>query len=133
MTHRVYRFDTTERNPPDGPFGHLDVRWTIGAHTGAELVAFGRSTYPRGATHPNHYHPNADEVVMVLSGRGVQIVGPDALEVGPGDVCFIPRQTPHRITGGSDEDLVILWAFGGAADLDMAGYVEIPDETKEVS
>jgi oxalate decarboxylase/phosphoglucose isomerase-like protein (cupin superfamily) len=127
MTHRVFRFDTTERNPREGPFGHIDVRWTIGADAGASLVAFGQSTYPRGATHPNHYHPNAEEVVMVLSGHGVQIVGEDSLEVGPGDVCFIPRNTAHRITGESKEDLVIVWAFGGAAGLEAAGYVEIPD------
>jgi quercetin dioxygenase-like cupin family protein len=132
VNHRVFRFETTERNPREGPFGHLDVRWTIGDHMGAELVAFGQSVYPRGATHPNHYHPNAEEVVMVLSGRGVQIVGGNSLEVGPGDVCFIPRNTPHRITGGSEEDLVIVWAFGGAAGLESAGYVEIPDETKEI-
>jgi len=127
VSHEVYRADTTERNPPEGPFGHIDARWVIGAHLGASLLAFGQSTYPRGATHPNHYHPNAEEAVMVLSGRGVQIVGDDSLEVRPGDICFIPRNTPHRITGGSEEDLVIVWAFGGAATLEAAGYVEIED------
>ena len=59
----------------EGPFGHLDVRWVVGAHTGASLIAFGQSTYPFGATHENHHHPNAEEVVMVVSGRGTQIVG----------------------------------------------------------
>jgi oxalate decarboxylase/phosphoglucose isomerase-like protein (cupin superfamily) len=127
MTHRVFRADTTERNSREGPFGHLDVRWVIGADAGASLIAFGQSSYPQGATHENHYHPNAEEVVMVVSGRGVQIVGDDSLEVGAGDICFIPRNTPHRITGGSEDDLVILWAFGGAATLEAAGYVPIPD------
>jgi quercetin dioxygenase-like cupin family protein len=127
----IYRFEQTERNPPEGPFGHLDVRWTVGDHTGASLIAFGCSTYPRGTTHPNHYHPSAEEVVLVLSGRGEQIVGTETLPVGPGDICFIPRNTPHRIIGGSDEDLVIAWAFGGASSLDSAGYVELPDDQKE--
>ncbi len=35
----IYRFEQTERNPPEGPFGHLDVRWTVGDHTGASLIA----------------------------------------------------------------------------------------------
>ncbi len=130
---RVLRADTTPRNPREGPFGHLDVRWVVGAHTGASLIAFGQSTYPFQATHENHYHPNAEEVVMVLSGRGTQIVGAARLDVGPGDICFIPRNTPHRITGTSeDEDLVILWAFGGAASIEEAGYVSLPDDKEEV-
>jgi quercetin dioxygenase-like cupin family protein len=130
----VLRADTTPRNPTDGPFGHLDVRWVVGPDTGAKLISFGQSTYPFQATHPNHYHPNAEEVVMVVSGRGTQVVGHDALDLGPGDICFIPRNTPHRITGTSDdEDLVILWAFGGAASLEEAGYVPLPDDTKEAT
>jgi pimeloyl-ACP methyl ester carboxylesterase/quercetin dioxygenase-like cupin family protein len=125
---RVLRADTTPRNSRDGPFGHLDVRWVVGEHTGASLVAFGQSTYPYGATHENHHHPNAEEVVMVVKGRGTQIVGDRSLDLGPGDICFIPRGTPHRITGTSDdEDLVILWAFGGAASIEQAGYVPLPD------
>ena len=44
---------------------------------------------------------------MVVSGRGTQQVGEAALDLGPGDTCFIPRNTPHRITGTSEEGLVI--------------------------
>jgi pimeloyl-ACP methyl ester carboxylesterase/quercetin dioxygenase-like cupin family protein len=130
---RVLRADATPRNPREGPFGHLDVRWVVGAHTGASLIAFGQSRYPFGATHENHYHPHAEEVVMVLAGRGTQIVGRERLDVGPGDICFIPRSTPHRITGTSeDEDLVIVWAFGGAASIEAAGYVSLPDDKEEL-
>jgi quercetin dioxygenase-like cupin family protein len=125
----VLRADTTPRNSREGPFGHLDVRWVVGAHTGASLIAFGQSAYPFRATHENHLHPNAEEVVMVVSGRGTQIVGADHLDLAAGDICFIPRNTPHRITGTSeDEDLVILWAFGGAASIEEAGYVSLPDD-----
>ncbi len=123
----VLRADKTPRNSPEGPFGHLDVRWVVGPSTGANLISLGQSTYTQGATHENHYHPNAEEVVVVLSGYGTQIVGEDALEVGAGDICFIPRNTPHRITGTSDDPLVILWAFGGAASMEQAGYVPLPD------
>jgi pimeloyl-ACP methyl ester carboxylesterase/quercetin dioxygenase-like cupin family protein len=130
-TARVLRAETTPRNSTEGPFGHLDVRWVVGPENGATLISFGQSTYPFRATHENHYHPNAEEVVMVVSGRGTQIVGDAALDVGAGDICFIPRNTPHRITGTSEEDLVILWAFGGAASIEQAGYVPLPDEEKE--
>jgi quercetin dioxygenase-like cupin family protein len=104
------------------------VRWVVGPDQGATLISFGQSTYPLGVTHENHYHPNAEEIVMVVSGRGTQIVGDEALDLGPGDICFIPAGTPHRITGTSeDEDCVILWAFGGAASIEEAGYVPLHD------
>ena len=31
-----------------------------------------------------------------------------------------------------DEDLVILWAFGGAASIEQAGYVPLPDDEEKV-
>lgn len=126
---RVLRADTAPRALLEGPFSHLDVRWLVSDETvGASLVGFGQSTYPKGATHELHYHPNAEEVVMVTQGRAEQIIGDTTLELGPGDVCFIPRNAPHRITATSDEDLVILWAFGGASNLEGAGYVAVPEE-----
>jgi 3-oxoadipate enol-lactonase len=129
----VLRANTTPRNSREGPFGHLDVRWVVGPHNGASLIAFGQSTYPFGATHENHHHPNAEEVVMVISGRGTQKVGDRSLDMSPGDICFIPRSTPHRITGASeDEDCVILWAFGGAASIEQAGYVPLPDDEEKL-
>lgn len=125
---RVLRADTVPPWTTEGPFSHLDVRWIVNDETvGASLVAFGQSTYPKGATHELHHHPNAEEVVMVTQGRAEQVVGDVALEMGPGDVCFIPRGTPHRITATSEEDLVILWAFGGAGNLEGAGYVAVPE------
>jgi pimeloyl-ACP methyl ester carboxylesterase/quercetin dioxygenase-like cupin family protein len=128
------RTDTTPRNARTGPFGHIDVRWVIGAEqTGASLLAFGQSTYAYGATHENHHHPNAEEVVMVVSGRGTQQIGDRALDLGPGDIVFIPRRTPHRITGTSqDEPCVILWGFGGAGSIEQAGYVPLPDDEEKV-
>jgi quercetin dioxygenase-like cupin family protein len=125
--NEVLRIDTTPRNAPEGPFGHLDVRWVVGPEQGASLSAFGQSTYTNGATHELHYHELAEEIVIVVSGRGVQEVGELAHEVGPGDICFIPRGVPHRITGTSDEDLVILWVFGGAASAEQSGYVAVDE------
>ncbi len=134
MEPKVFRADTTPAADFPGPFDHLDIRWVIGPEqAGAELVAFGETTYPGGppgkrGTHEMHYHPNAEEVVLVTSGRGEQVVGDKTLEVGPGDICFIPREVPHKIRAAGEEDLVIYWVLAGAADLDSAGYVPVPDD-----
>jgi quercetin dioxygenase-like cupin family protein len=121
----VLRIDSTPRNSPEGPFGHIDMRWVVGPGEGATLSAFGQSTYVTGATHERHYHEHAEEIVFVVSGRGVQEVGDVPHDVGPGDICFIPRGVPHRLTGSSDDDLVILWMLGGAASVEASGYVAV--------
>ncbi len=133
----VYRADQVPRGPREGPFGHLDTRWIIGRHNaGATLVAFGQTTYPGaadglGATHELHYHPHAEEVVLVMDGRAVQVIGDEAIALGPGDACFIPKGVPHKITATSPEDLVIYWVLAGAATMEDAGYVSVPEAASE--
>ena len=46
-------------------------------------------------------------------------------------------ETPDSLTvwvmgTSQDEDLVILWAFGGAASIEQAGYVPLPDDEEKV-
>jgi quercetin dioxygenase-like cupin family protein len=107
-------------------FGEVDARWLVGADTaGATAIAFGQATYPPGTAIERHYHPNAEEVVIVLAGRARHIVGDDVFELGPGDTCFIPRGAPHSLECASDEQLVILWAWGGAASVEAAGFIPV--------
>jgi oxalate decarboxylase/phosphoglucose isomerase-like protein (cupin superfamily) len=128
----VIRPDDVTPVVAEGPFGHLDVRWLVSDEaTGSQQIAFGQTIYEgaasgAGATHELHYHPNAEEIVLVTAGRAEQIVGDETLELGPGDVCFIPSGVPHRISAVSDEQLVILWALS-AASIEAAGYVSVED------
>lgn len=109
-----------------GPFEDIAVRWFVGGEaTGARHVSVGESTYPPGVTHEPHYHPHAEEVVVVTAGRAEQVVGDDTLKLAPGEACFIPSGVPHQITAVSDEDLVILWILT-APSMEAAGYVPVP-------
>lgn len=109
-------------------FSHLDVRWLVNEErSGATLTAVGRTIYPGGGgTHEAHYHPNAEETVIVLSGNGTHRVGDETYDIGPGDVVFIPRDVVHTAMAGTD-DMVILWVLAGASTLEGAGYVSVPD------
>lgn len=127
MPEYLVRADTTPRSDLSGTaFSHLDVRWLIGEErNGAQLTGIGQTIYPGGGgTHEVHYHPNAEETVIVQSGRGRHLVGDEWFEVGPGDIIFVPRGVPHGAVAG-DEDLVIYWILGGAASLEAAGYVAV--------
>lgn len=126
----VVRADTTEPSDLSGTaFAHLDVRWLVGeARQGAELVGVGQTIYPaRDGTHEHHLHPDAEEVVIVLSGRGWHRVGDRIYDIGPGDVVFVPRNTAHSACCTSDDDMVIIWVLGGASSLERAGYQPVPE------
>jgi len=49
----------------------MQVQFLIGAHNaGAQQLVVGRTMLPPGARHERHLHPNCDEFLVVLSGRG---------------------------------------------------------------
>jgi quercetin dioxygenase-like cupin family protein len=110
-------------------FSHLDVRWLVNdLRQGAELVGVGQTIYPaRGGTHEHHLHPDAEEVVIVISGSGWHRVGDAIYDIGPGDVVFVPRNAPHSACCTSDEDLVIIWVLGGVSTLERAGYQTVEE------
>ena len=129
-TEFVVRADTTPPSDVSGTaFAHLDVRWLVGeARQGAELVGVGQTVYPaRGGTHEHHLHPDAEEVVIVLSGNGWHRVGDRIYDIGPGDVVYVPRNTAHSACCTSDDDLVIIWVLGGAPSLERAGYQPVSE------
>jgi quercetin dioxygenase-like cupin family protein len=120
---RLFRADTTEPMH----FGAVEARWLVGADpAGAEAIAFGTATYEPGAAIERHYHPNAEEVVLVLEGRARHEVSGNVFEMGAGDVCFIPRGEPHSLACLGDDVLRIVWAWGGAASIEAAGFVPAP-------
>lgn len=126
----VVRADTTGPSDlSDTAFSHLDVRWLVSEdRQGSELVGVGQTVYPaRGGTHEHHLHPDAEEVVIVMSGHGWHRVGDTIYDIGPGDVVFVPRNTPHSACCTSDDDLVILWVLGGVPSLEKAGYEPVAE------
>jgi pyrroloquinoline quinone (PQQ) biosynthesis protein C/quercetin dioxygenase-like cupin family protein len=61
---------------------------------------------PRKANE-RHAHPH-ESVFHVMTGRGRVQVNQSTVEVGPGDLVFVPRWAQHQTTNISDEPLVIL-------------------------
>ncbi|NQV97906.1 MAG: cupin domain-containing protein [Acidimicrobiaceae bacterium] len=130
MAEYVVNPKTTSRSDLTGTaFSHLDVRWLVNeVRQGAQLVGVGQTIYPaRGGTHEHHLHPHAEEVVIVMSGSGWHRVGESIYDISPGDVVFVPKNTPHSACCTSDEDMVILWVLGGVSSLERAGYQSVTE------
>jgi mannose-6-phosphate isomerase-like protein (cupin superfamily) len=64
---------------------------------------------PGEEPHRPHRHPRADEVLIVMTGRGTFSIGdePD-VEAGPASVVYVPRGILHRIQVPGPEPLVWL-------------------------
>ena len=127
-----YLVNTAETPPADfsgTAFSHLEVKLLVSEErNGASLTYVGQTVYPAGgATHEAHYHPNAEETIIVQSGVGRHRVGDIWYDIGPGDIIFVPKGAVHTAVSG-DEDLVIYWVLGGAASLEEAGYVSAEPE-----
>ncbi|WP_298425505.1 cupin domain-containing protein [Rhodoblastus sp.] len=73
----------------------------------------------RGALHKLHWHPNANEMIYFLRGKGqVALFGSGGrgkvAQCGPGDVAYVPRGFGHAIRNIGDEELemVQVWDSG---------------------
>ena len=67
-----------------------------------------------------HYH-DAEQVYLVLEGRGRMRVGGEEREVGHGDLVYIPSGMPHGIENVADEPLEYVSAATPAMDA-LAAY-----------
>ena len=126
------RFDTTPSDAAlraeDG-WVDMDVRWLLTRETvGAEHSVFGITVFPPGSKHDIHRHPNAEEFEYLVSGRGIARVGDADVELGPGEVVFVPTNDYHGFENTGDEPVFMIWGYAGAANLDEAGYVRYVDD-----
>ena len=72
-----------------------------------------------GQGHVRHNHPDSDEILYILSGRGEQMVDDsDTFNVGPGQAVFIPKAASHSTVNTGWEPLVLhaIYAPAGAEE-----------------
>ena len=65
---------------------------------------------PPGAEQRAHSHEEAEQVYVIVRGRGRMQVAGDDEEVGEGDLVFIPPATHHGIVNDGTEMLVYVSA-----------------------
>jgi uncharacterized RmlC-like cupin family protein len=119
----MHTFPVMEELTEDEGWIRMLVQFVISKENGgASKLAFGRTVLPPGARHDVHRHFGVDEAVYVQSGRGVIRNGDDQLPVSEGDVLFSPQGVWHGIWNNSDEETVLIWAWGGASSIEAAGY-----------
>jgi oxalate decarboxylase/phosphoglucose isomerase-like protein (cupin superfamily) len=68
-----------------------------------------------GEGHERHNHPESDEILYILAGRGKQMVDDSGtFGVGPGQAVFIPKGAFHSTVNAGWEPLVLLAIYAPA-------------------
>lgn len=85
--------------------------------TGAASFSFGLVELAAGRGHVRHNHPDADEVIYVLSGEGEQMLDDkETVQVKTGDCIWIPKGVYHSTVNRGEEPmrLIVVYAPAGA-------------------
>jgi quercetin dioxygenase-like cupin family protein len=77
--------------------------------TGVKQMSVWETSFPPGVGLPLHSHPHpVEEFLYVLKGKGLETVGDEKREVGPGSAVFIPSEVEHNVVNIGDEMLILL-------------------------
>ncbi len=111
----------TADDVPTRVFDWGTIKWLVTPHLddGAGLTTGEVIVYPSEG-HAPHRHPGEEEVIYVISGRGIQTVGEgddeERFPIAEGDVVYIPTNVLHSTynTTWSPLRLVVVYTPGGA-------------------
>lgn len=93
---------------------------TVGPEVnGAQRFSGGIVTVAPGGGHARHNHPGAEEIILVMSGRGQQMVEdvdgtPIIVEVTPGTTIYIPESRHHSTLNTGSETLTLFVVYSPA-------------------
>ena len=103
------------------------IKWLVSPHstTGA-VMTLGEVALLPGRGHDRHNHPDAEEILYVLSGTGMQMIDDqEPFEIHAGDTMFVPAGVFHSTMNTCWETLRLIAIYnpGGSE----TGLRELPD------
>jgi oxalate decarboxylase/phosphoglucose isomerase-like protein (cupin superfamily) len=80
--------------------------------TGSKSISFGTVALQQGKGHIRHNHPDADEIIFVVSGEGKQMLDDhEPVTVKPGACIWIPKGIYHSTINTGDGTLNLVVAY----------------------
>jgi oxalate decarboxylase/phosphoglucose isomerase-like protein (cupin superfamily) len=110
-------------NPDDVESLNFDwgkVRFTLSAEVnGATRFSAGVVFVQPHSGHARHNHPDAEEIIHIISGVGEQMVedesgNPIVKEVRAGSTVFVPESRYHSTMNTSDEPMLVFVVYSPA-------------------
>lgn len=111
--------EVTAQDPNAVPTQLFDwgrIKWFISKdQTPGANLTFGQVILLPGKGHDRHNHPDAEEVLYVLSGRGEQMVNDEKpFSIAPGDTIYVPQSVYHSTVNTGWEPLQLLAIYNPA-------------------
>ncbi|EKD34130.1 MAG: cupin 2 conserved barrel protein [uncultured bacterium] len=89
---------------------------------GAEDITFAYCKFEaKTSTHKKHVHRDAEEVIHILSGKGISGIGESEVEMVKGDTMFVPRGAVHWFYNPFEEPVEMIFVYTRPS-LQSAGY-----------
>lgn len=89
---------------------------------GAEDITFAHCRFEaKTSAHKKHIHEHAEEVIHILSGRGISGLGDSEVEMKQGDTMFVPRGAVHWFYNPFGEPVEMIFIYTKHS-LRSAGY-----------
>ena len=83
--------------------------------------------YEPGQVTPLHIHPDDDEVIFCVEGRGaITFEAREAVPIAPGSLVSLPAGLAHGIAAAADSRMVVIYTTN-------AGYTSVRPETSDTS
>jgi oxalate decarboxylase/phosphoglucose isomerase-like protein (cupin superfamily) len=117
---------------PTQTFSWGAIKWLVTPdRTPGAAMTFGQVILLPGRGHDRHNHPDAEEILYVLSGEGKQMVADDEpFRVRPGDAIYVPTAVFHSTinTGWEPLRLLAIYNPGGPerALATLPDFAEVP-------
>ncbi len=101
---------THERDGQEKRFEGRTVYWLQTPQmTGGRYSSVCTCVYEPGArAYPAHSHPDGEETVYVISGKGKVRIGDQISEIEPGSLFLFPQGVPHMVWNSGSEPMHIV-------------------------
>ncbi len=106
----------------------LHVWWLLDRTVGVDSVVFNTTVFPPQRWHELHRHPNADEVLYIVSGQGLHLSEGEPVRQKAGDVVFIAAGEWHGFANDDDEPITVVAVFPGVGSYEDCGYEVHPGD-----
>jgi mannose-6-phosphate isomerase-like protein (cupin superfamily) len=89
---------------------------------GAEDITFAYCRFEaETSSHKKHIHKDAEEVIYILSGRGISGIGDTEVAMKQGDAMFVPRGAVHWFYNPFPDPVEMIFIYTRPS-LKSAGY-----------
>lgn len=78
---------------------------------GAKQFVVGSEKLPPGKSIQVHRHDYAEEILVIMAGKGTAVLGDKKVSIDPGTLVFIPQHTWAGLDNTGTETIDLLWMF----------------------